>query len=32
MEEINLITSILRRENIKPQVFSYKNYKTTKTK
>lgn len=25
-EEINLITSILRRENIKPQVFSYKKY------
>lgn len=28
MEEINLITSILRRENIKPQMFSYKNYKS----
>jgi len=26
MEEINLITSILRRENIKPQMFSYKQY------
>ena len=27
IEEINLITSILRRENIKPQMFSYKVYK-----
>jgi hypothetical protein len=27
MEEINLITSILRRENIKPQMFSYKQYR-----
>lgn len=26
-EEINLITSILRREGIKPRIFSYKNYK-----
>jgi len=26
-EEINLITSILRREGIKRQMFSYKNYK-----
>jgi hypothetical protein len=25
-EEINLITSILRRENINPKIFSYKNY------
>lgn len=29
IEEINLITSILRRENIKPRVFSYKNYNDT---
>lgn len=28
-EEINLLTSILRREGIKPQLFSYKNYKLT---
>ena len=27
IEEMNLITSILRRENIKPQIFSYKVYK-----
>jgi hypothetical protein len=27
VEEINLITSILRREGIKPRTFSYKNYK-----
>ena len=27
IEEINLITSILRRENIMPKIFSYKNYK-----
>jgi len=27
-EEINLITSILRREGIRPQVFSYKKYKS----
>lgn len=27
IEEINLITSILRREGIKPKMFSYKNYK-----
>lgn len=27
-EEINLITSILRRNNIRPQIFSYKKYKT----
>jgi len=26
-EDINLITSVIRRENIKPQTFSYKNYK-----
>lgn len=26
VEEINLITSILRRENINPKMFSYKNY------
>lgn len=26
LEEIGLITSIFRRENIKPQMFSYKNY------
>lgn len=25
--EVNLISSILRRENIKPQMFSYKKYK-----
>lgn len=30
MEEINLITSILRRENIKPRIFSYKKYKNEK--
>lgn len=28
-QEINLITSILRRENIKPQIFDYKIYKPT---
>lgn len=27
IEEINLITSILRRESILPKMFSYKNYK-----
>jgi hypothetical protein len=27
IEELQLITSILRRENVKPQIFSYKNYK-----
>jgi len=27
IEEINLITSILRREGINPKMFSYKNYK-----
>ena len=27
MEEINLITSILRREGIRPRTFSYKKYK-----
>lgn len=27
-EEINLITSILRREGITPKIFSYKNYRT----
>lgn len=26
-QELNLIISIMRRENIKPQIFSYKNYK-----
>ena len=26
IEEMNLVTSILRRENIRPQMFSYKNY------
>jgi len=26
IEELQLITSILRRENIKPQIFSYKHY------
>ena len=30
IEEINLITSILRRENITPRIFSYKKYKKTK--
>jgi len=25
--EVNLVSSILRREGIKPQIFSYKNYK-----
>lgn len=29
-EEINLITSILRRENIRPQIFNYKIYKSEK--
>ena len=28
MEEINLITSILRREGVKQQMFNYKKYKT----
>ena len=28
ISELQLITSILRREEIKPQIFSYKNYKT----
>lgn len=27
IEELNLLTSILRREQIKPQMFSYKKYK-----
>ena len=27
-EEINLVTSILRREGITPKIFSYKSYKT----
>lgn len=27
LEELNLITSILRREGIKPRIFSYKEYK-----
>ena len=30
IEEINLITSILRREGIKPKMFSYKVYKNNK--
>lgn len=30
IEEINLITSILRRENIKPQMFNYKKYNLLK--
>jgi len=30
IEEINLITSILRRENITPRIFSYKKYEKTK--
>jgi hypothetical protein len=28
-EELNLVTSILRRNSIKPQIFSFKNYKST---
>ena len=30
IEEVNLITSILRREGITPKMFSYKNYKQWK--
>lgn len=29
-EELNLVVSILRRENISPKIFSYKKYKTDK--
>jgi hypothetical protein len=31
LTELALITSILRRENIKPQIFSYKKYKLDRT-
>ena len=32
IEELKLITSILRREGIKPQIFSYKKYKNDTSK